>query len=143
MSDIWKIVLTSAVTVIGGVLIYSIGRWIEKFWIDPIVKFEEAKGKVTDALMLQANFRLGKMAWSSDDFQKMSDEIKAAASNLASCYQATFEIPKSIAKHRRLDRARVSKAIENLLVLSQVDIHSLQVQVEELRQETLKSLGLK
>jgi hypothetical protein len=143
MSDLWKIVLTSSLTVAGGVTIYTLGRWIEKFWIDPIVKFEEAKGKVMEVLMLQANYRLGKIGWASDDYLKTSDEIKSAAGNFASCYQATFNVPKWIAKQRRLDRGRVNTIIDHLLVLSGTSLDSPKAKVEGLRQEILKSLGIK
>jgi hypothetical protein len=55
MFNIWEILLTSALTVITGTLVYSLGQLISKFVIDPIHKQKEAIGDIADALVYYAD----------------------------------------------------------------------------------------
>ncbi len=54
MNEVYKIFLTSALTIIGGVIIYSLSQIISKFLIEPINKQAETIGDISDALVYYA-----------------------------------------------------------------------------------------
>lgn len=55
MSDIFKIVLTSSFTIVGGVIIYIFGQIFSKFFIDPMAEQRKTIGEIADALIYYAN----------------------------------------------------------------------------------------
>lgn len=55
MSPIWEILLTSALTVITGTSVYTLGQLISKFVINPIHKQKELIGDIADALVYYAD----------------------------------------------------------------------------------------
>lgn len=55
MSNIWEILFTSALTVIAGTGVYTLGQLIAKFIIEPIHKQKEVIGDIADALVFYAN----------------------------------------------------------------------------------------
>lgn len=55
MSNIWEILITSALTVISGTFVYTFGQFISKFFIDPIHKQKEVIGDIADALVYYAD----------------------------------------------------------------------------------------
>jgi len=54
MAEIYKIFLTSALTIIGGVLVYTLGQIISKFFIEPVHEQAEIIGDISDALVYYA-----------------------------------------------------------------------------------------
>lgn len=50
MSDLWKIVLTSALTVVGGVLVLVVGQLVQRFFIDPLHEQSKLIGEIAYAL---------------------------------------------------------------------------------------------
>lgn len=59
MSDILGILGTSALTVITGAAVYTLGQLISKFVIEPIHKQKEVIGDIANALVLYANINPG------------------------------------------------------------------------------------
>lgn len=55
MSEIYKIILTSALTVLGGITILTIGQIIQKFIIEPIQEFAKLRGEISETLIFYAN----------------------------------------------------------------------------------------
>lgn len=55
MSELFKIVLTSALTIMGGIVVYVTGRIIEKFFIEPIHEQFRLIGEIADSLIFYAN----------------------------------------------------------------------------------------
>jgi len=55
MFQLTQIILTSSLTVLGGVLIYIIGQIISLFFIEPIHEQKKIIGEVDDALGFYAN----------------------------------------------------------------------------------------
>ena len=50
MSDIWKIVLTSCLTIAGGVIVFVLGKLAEKFIIEPIHELWGLRGEIDHSL---------------------------------------------------------------------------------------------
>ncbi len=54
MSDLWKIVLTSGLTVVGGVLVLTAGQLVQRFFIEPLHEQAKVIGEVAYALAYYA-----------------------------------------------------------------------------------------
>ena len=54
MTDLEKILLTSATTVIGGVIVYVLGQLLSKFVIEPIHELKKAIGETRFSLAFHA-----------------------------------------------------------------------------------------
>lgn len=55
MSEVFKIVLTAGLTIIGGVVVFTFGQLIERFCIDPVHELCRLIGEVGDSLVFYAN----------------------------------------------------------------------------------------
>ena len=55
MTELYKIVLTSCLTIFGGVFVFTIGQLISKFLIEPIHEQSKCIGEIADALIFYAN----------------------------------------------------------------------------------------
>lgn len=55
MVDIFKIILTSCLTILGGVVIYALGQIISKFIIEPIHEQKRIISEINDILIFYAN----------------------------------------------------------------------------------------
>jgi hypothetical protein len=55
LDDLTKIVLTSALTIFGGVMIYVAGQILTRFFIDPYHEYRKIVGEIADALVFYAN----------------------------------------------------------------------------------------
>lgn len=55
MSEVWKIVLTSTVTIVGGVIVYALGHLFVALFIDPIHRLRGLIGEIADSLIFYAD----------------------------------------------------------------------------------------
>lgn len=55
MSEIWQITLTAALTIIGGITIYVIGRIIVPLFIEPMLKLRGLIGEISYSLIFYAD----------------------------------------------------------------------------------------
>lgn len=55
MSEIYKIVLTSSLTILGGVITFVAGQIVIKFLIEPIHNYMKLVSEIADTLILYAN----------------------------------------------------------------------------------------
>ena len=55
LEDLTKIILTSGLTILGGVIVYVTGQILTRFFIDPYHEYRKAVGEVADALIYHAN----------------------------------------------------------------------------------------
>jgi hypothetical protein len=76
MSELFKIVLTSSITVLSGILVYVVGRIIEKFFIEPIHEQFRLIGEIADSLIFYAN------VYSNPGSQLIATEKRDEASNV-------------------------------------------------------------
>lgn len=85
-------ILTSTLTIIGGVLIYVIGQILMKFFIDPVHRLTGHIGRITDSLVFYANVYGNPGSLRIEETKKASDELRKLASQLmakttvVSCY---------------------------------------------------------
>lgn len=54
MPDLWKIVLTSALTIVGGVLVLVVGQLIQRFFLEPLHEQTKLIAEVAYALAYYA-----------------------------------------------------------------------------------------
>src|SRR5665647_2149094 len=54
MGEFEKIAITSAATIIGGVLVYTLGQLVSKFFIEPIYELKKVIGEVRFVLAFHA-----------------------------------------------------------------------------------------
>ncbi|MFN6188908.1 MAG: hypothetical protein ACK460_22975, partial [Microcystis sp.] len=55
MSELFKIILTSSLTVIGGIIVLVVGQIITKFFIEPIHEQAKAIGEIAYSLTMYSN----------------------------------------------------------------------------------------
>ncbi|MCJ7635467.1 hypothetical protein MUP77_24145, partial [Candidatus Bathyarchaeota archaeon] len=55
MSELFKIVLTSSLTIFGGIVVLTMGQIITKFFIEPIHEQFRLIGEINDSLIYYAN----------------------------------------------------------------------------------------
>ena len=73
LSDLTKIFLTSAFTIIGGITIYVAGQIITRFFIDPYHEYQKTVGEIADALVYYADVYSNP---GSGDKQRMDDAAR-------------------------------------------------------------------
>ena len=56
MPELTKILLTSAVTVLGGIIVLVLGQIATRFVIEPIMEYRKVVGSIADALLYYAHF---------------------------------------------------------------------------------------
>ena len=89
MSEPYKIVLTAALTVIGGVLIFVIGQIISKFVLEPLQELKKLLGKTSYSLVYFAREihtpvegDTDKCKIASDEFRKLSSSINSSVESI-------------------------------------------------------------
>jgi hypothetical protein len=82
MSDIWKIVLTAAFTVVGGVIIYVLGHLLEVIFIEPIQRFRSLTGEIADSLVYYSNIYSNAGTVEREKMDEASEVYRHEASRL-------------------------------------------------------------
>jgi len=82
MSELIKIVLTSALTITGGILVITIGRIIEKFVIEPIHALRRTIGETANSLIFYANI-YGNPSKETPEEREINEEVQKALRRLA------------------------------------------------------------
>ena len=79
MSSWHQIILTSIITITGGVSIFCLGQIILKFFIEPIQELDQCRGKTCDILIFYRNIYLNPNSASEDKMKEISKEIRELA----------------------------------------------------------------
>lgn len=79
MSSWHQIILTSIITITGGVSIFCLGQIILKFFIEPIQELDQCRGKTCDILIFYRNIYLNPNFASEDKMKEISKEIRELA----------------------------------------------------------------
>ncbi len=82
MDELTKIFLTSALTIIGGIIIYVVGQILSKFFIDPIHKQGEIIGEISDTLVYYAREYLSPGRLQREMLDQAHDRLRKLASLL-------------------------------------------------------------
>lgn len=84
MDDLTKILLTSAFTIVGGVLVFVIGQLLVKFLIEPLHEFRKVLGFVRFAFDFFAPELHTPVPGDKERCDKASDAFRKASADLAS-----------------------------------------------------------
>ena len=90
MDGLSEIILTSSLTIIGGVIIYSITQLISRFVIEPIYRQKKVIGEIVDALIFYANIYSNPNTVSPEDGMKVSERLRRLSTLLQS---RTYLVP--------------------------------------------------
>lgn len=90
MSQLTQIIFTSALTVLGGVLIYVIGQIISKFFIERIYNQADIISEINDSLIFFANIYSNPGFSAKDKANEASKRLRQLATLLRS---KTYMIP--------------------------------------------------
>jgi len=145
MSEPFKIVLTSSLTVLGGILVFVVGRIIEKFVIEPIHEQSRLIGEIADSLIFYADLYSNPGIGKREQMDEAKKVLREQASqlitrnNMIPCYKfwrylSLGHLPK---------RADIIEAQKNLIGLSN-SIHRGDPDVNARRRKEIeKRLGIK
>jgi hypothetical protein len=118
MSDLFKIVLTSSLTVLGGVMVFSLGQLIQKFLIDPVHEQAKVIGEISFGLTYYACWYANPGSGKPDELEAVSDAFRRYASQLT----ATTNSVRCYGLFRKLglvpDRGAVGDARGRLILIS-------------------------
>jgi hypothetical protein len=85
MHDLFKIVVTASVTLIGGVLLLVATQILTRFVVEPLVDFRRLLGEVGHTLVFYSNyFYNASVMASKPEFQEATRECRTLASRLRS-----------------------------------------------------------
>ena len=85
MSDWLKILVTSGLTIIGGVSVYTLGQLIERFYITPRHELAKLKGRIAHGLVYYANLYGSPGIAEHKKLDEAEEFFRLAASDLLSC----------------------------------------------------------
>jgi hypothetical protein len=88
MSELEKIILTSSLTVVGGIIIFVLGQLIVKFFIEPIHEQATLIGEISYALTFYANIYSNPGLGKPDDMYEASQTLRQLASRLRATTRA-------------------------------------------------------
>ncbi len=121
-SELFKIILTSSLTVIGGVIVFVSGQLASKFFIDPIHAQDKLLGDIANLLIMYAkltNDNNNPPAQDSNQWReivKASNRLRQKASQLtAASYQIRAYRLFWLARIIRLNKKKVKTISRNLI----------------------------
>jgi hypothetical protein len=143
LSEIWKIVLTSALTIIGGVFIYIAGRFLESFFVQPILQLRLHIGDVANELSYYANIYSNPGVVTNEDGKKATDTLRRLSTQLSS---KVICVPwYSFWSFMRLvpTKRNIKLAYKGLINLSNsVNINTSSIDTAKVRKEIEGALGI-
>jgi hypothetical protein len=118
MSEIEKIILTSAFTILGGIVVLVIGQILLRFFIEPFFEHRKLIGEIADALIYYANVYGNPGTCSEEVGKEASQSLRQKASLLRARTYAVpwynFFVLLRLAPHRK----SIEEAASNLIGLS-------------------------
>lgn len=88
MSELTKIFLTSALTVLGGIFLLVVGQLVSRIVIDPLIEFKKALGKVRYLLIYHAREIHTPVDGDRERCEKASDAIRQLSSEVSALMEA-------------------------------------------------------
>lgn len=82
MSELSKIVLTSSLTIFGGIVVFTMGQVIAKFLIEPIHEEFKLIGEITDSLIFYANVYLNPGTLKTEKMDEAQTVLRQRATQL-------------------------------------------------------------
>lgn len=144
MTELQKIVLTSSLTILGGISVFVVGQIVSKFLIEPIHEQSKIIGKIADSLIFYANLYSNP---GSNIPREESDEasrtIRQQASQLMAKSHAVrwYRLWQFFRVVPRYDD--IVEASKNLIGLSNSFRHGEAIQNDKRRREIERLLGIR
>lgn len=123
MSELLKVVMTAAVTLLGGVILFIVNQWVQKFFFEPIHEQARVVGEIDFALTYWAwTYANPDPSSRTPVRDRASDELRGCGSRLIAttnaipCYRAARLLGA-------LDRGNLQEAAGHLIGLSNSIYH--------------------
>lgn len=126
MSELFKIILTSSLTIFGGIVVLTMGQIIAKFFIEPIHEHFRLIGEINDSLIYYANVYCNAGLGKKEVMDEAQNVLRRRASQLMAkthiirCYKFCQSLK---VVHKRAD---IMEARKKLILLSN-SIHDAQL----------------
>ncbi|HRY59996.1 MAG TPA: hypothetical protein P5096_01300 [Patescibacteria group bacterium] len=123
MIEIEKIVLTSSLTIIGGIVVYVVGLIINEFYIKPYIEYKKAIGEIDEEMMFFSNVYTNPIMPITTPFgneevisfyKHASKQLRRVASKFSSVYKAA----RCKKLFKIINEGDKNKVIGNLISLS-------------------------
>jgi hypothetical protein len=82
MSAGWQIALTSISTILGGIIVYTVGRLLEHLFVEPIINLRGLIGEAGNELVFYANVYCNPGYCTKDKCDETSNNLRHKASQL-------------------------------------------------------------
>lgn len=79
-----QILTTAFLTVISGALVFCLGQIVLRFFIEPIQKLDECRGKICDTLIFYRNVYMNPGTLNKEKEQEVSNKLRELSSVLLS-----------------------------------------------------------
>lgn len=86
MSEVWRIVLTASVTIVGGVIVYALGCLVVALFVEPVHRLRSLIGEIADSLVFYAHVIANpgippkkKMDEASEALRRQAAQLRARA----------------------------------------------------------------
>lgn len=142
MTDTSKIIWTALATLIGGIIIYVVGRSVEKFVLEPLQDYRKTVANISDTLIYYANIYSNANVANKEAKEEASKALRKLASELsAKTHQVVFY--KIIAKIKWIPTYKNSMdAVGTLIGFSNSIWHSNFEEIEGRRKKVEKLLNI-
>lgn len=152
MEDFDKILITGAVTILGGFIIHAASQLFLRLFIEPLQKYRQYNAEAVMLLSFYSNLLHSRLREEDeqeyrDRYYKAQDEIRMCMANLKASYYSISPQRLAIVLRAIPDKKRFNEATKNLLKLSffgqlltDKDSHSKNM---DLAQSTVEILGAK
>jgi hypothetical protein len=91
MSDLLKILLTSGLTIVGGLVVYVFGQIATHFFIDPYHEYRKTVGDIADTLVYYANVYMNP---GSSERERMDEASKILRQKASLLRVRAYAIPR-------------------------------------------------
>jgi len=118
MSEVFKIILTSSLTIIGGVIVFLLSEIINKFIISPIHEQKKIIGEIADSLIYYANIYTSQVGAKQEQLIEASEALRQLATLLRSKTQLIPSYSVFVAMHVVLPIDNINTASRELIGLS-------------------------
>lgn len=142
ISELSKAILTALLTIFGGIIIFVVGQFVEKFFNTPLEGFRRTLGEISFNMIYFANIYTNPGTDDRDTRLEVSRKLRSLASQLISDSYAVngywlFSLIRFIPP-----RKRVNEAANNLIGLSNSVFNGNVLHIDEWRKNISSSLRL-
>jgi len=82
MSELWRIVLTASITIVGGTVVYVLGHFLVTLFVEPIHRLRSLIGEIADSLVFYANVYSNPGSGQGEIMDEASEVLRRQAAQL-------------------------------------------------------------